>query len=120
MSTQYKDFTVIHSWSGWQATLRIEQDAATQETMRDMLLAWGNHGKQRIAAANGDITAAWLLLFAEYALPESRGKPLKDMFERTAGWAPLDGSCGIELLRADLFDVHANEFTIVPREARNV
>lgn len=123
MSTQYKDFTVIHSWSGWQATVRIEQDEATRDAMRDMLLAWSNNGKQRIADENGDITAAWLLMFAEYALPESRGKKLaalKGMFERTPGWAPLDGSCGIELLQARQFDVYATDFTIVPKEASNV
>jgi len=119
MSAGYKDFTVIHSWSGWQATVRIEQDEATRESMRDMLLAWTNNGPERIQDTEGDITEAWLVMFGEYAFPESRGKKLdalKGMFERTPGWAPLDGSCGIELLKADCFETDPIDFTIVTTE----
>jgi hypothetical protein len=103
MSAGYKDFTVIHSWSGWQATVRIEQDEATQESMRDMLLAWANNGPERIQDTEGDITEAWLVMFGEYAFPESRGKT-------------LDGSCGIELLKADCFETDSIDFTIVTTE----
>jgi hypothetical protein len=118
MSTGYKDFTVIHDWSGWQATVRIQQDAETLESMREMLLFWSD-GEQRIEDAEGDITEAWLVMFGETALTATRGRKLetvKYMFERTAGWAPLDGSCGIELLKADCFETDPIDFTIVTTE----
>ncbi|SIQ11394.1 DUF2528 family protein [Marinobacterium stanieri] len=122
MSAEYKDFTVIHTWSGWQATVRIEQDESTREAMRDMLLMWTNNGPERLQDAEGDVTEAWLVMFGEYAFPESRGKKLKALkalFERTPGWAPLDGSCGIELIRAESFETDAIDFTIVPSTKAN-
>lgn len=113
MSAGYKTFTVSHDWSGWKATLRILQDEETTETMREMLLFWSG-GPDRIEDAEGDITEAWLVMFAEraFTLSWDAGLPcIKRSFEQAEGWAPLDGSCGIELLSCDDLETDSTEFT---------
>jgi len=116
MSRQVKSkiFKVQHDWSGWTVTLRINQDSSTLDTMREMLLFWMG-GQDRIDDCEGDVQTAWLLFFAQRAIVESvqwNLQGVKSQFEQREGWAPLDGSCGIELIACDSLDFETDDFSV--------
>lgn len=111
---QSKVLTVCHDWSGWKAKLRINQDSDTIDTMREMLLFWSG-GQSMIDDCEGDVQEAWLLLFAQVAIVLSLDfsvNGVRSQFENREGWAPLDGTCGIELIACTELEFDSDDFRV--------
>lgn len=120
MSAGYKTFTVCHDWSGWEATLRIQQDSETLDTLREMLL-FRSGGQEMIEDCEGDVQEAWLLLFAQTAIIESiewNVHGVRSQFQQREGWVPLDGTCGIELTGCDEMTFESEDFTVKVNESK--
>ena len=83
---------------------------------------WAGLGPSRVEDCEGDVQTAWLIHFGQTAMVDSLDwniTGVKRQFTDREGWAPLDGSCGIELIRCDSLEFDRDEFDVKEKEVSN-
>lgn len=107
-----KKVKITHDW--WDATLEIQESPETLEAMKEQLLFWMS-GEDMIEAAGGDIEKAYLKMLAVELIHTSiewNIEGVKSQFEEKEGWAPLDGTKGVTLIRIDSWEFSEDDFFI--------
>lgn len=104
--------TLSYEW--WEAVVEIDDSPGTISAMQQQLLFWSG-GQAWIDREDGDVRTAFLkMLGAELARQSLVVGPefIGELFTNHEGWAPLDGSFGVRLVRVDQWSFGREDISI--------
>ncbi|TCS35829.1 uncharacterized protein DUF2528 [Paucimonas lemoignei] len=103
----WSQYIMTYDDTGHQVEVAVSDAPETLAVMGEINSFWSGD-KDRLAAANGDLTVAVLKMLCTRLLAAtfSEINPFDDFVKgKVEGWPPLDGSYGIKLLHTDHFSL---------------
>jgi len=105
-----------YSGHWWECTVEIDDNIATVEMMKELILFWIG-GKNRLKQNKGNVITTFLQQLAReifYILTEHNytEEGVIDEFDNREGWCKMDGSMGIKITYTDNVEISHDDFSV--------